>query len=225
MTMKRIIAFVLFALMIYAGGFFIVYGSDELEKANSYPLPLDKVGTDTLQNGQMVAGTVYQQVERIETDADTVRQEIFGIEFGKPIERRFYLVPLKYEKNAEDTKYYVICLSSPESIERMEKLGVALPEPESGSGLELKGAVREMTVGMRSEVYDILSTNFRLVGVDGLLRNPTRTYYENHILPWTVYERTSFDNALAALIIGIALVLGGAVPAVILGIKIYRERH
>ncbi len=223
MTMKRIIAFVLFALMIYAGGFFIVYGFDDYEKANSYPLPLDKVGTDTLNNGQMVAGTVYQQVERIGTDE--LRQQFLGIEFGKPIERRFYLVPLKYEKNAEDTKYYVVCLSSPESIEQMEKLGVSLPKPESGIGLELKGAAREMTIGMRSQVYDILSTNYKLVGVDGLLRNPMRPYYEARILPWTVYERTSFDNALAALIIGIALVLGGAISAVILGIKIYRERH
>lgn len=223
MTMKRIIAFLLFALMIYAGGIFTVYGCDELSLANSYPASLNYVGTDMLNNKDKVTGTVHQQVKCIGTE--TVRQEVFGIEYGKPLEQRFYLVPYKYEKKREDMKYYVICLSSPESIEQMEKLEVYLPEPESGEGIEVTGVACEMTPEVKAQAYSALLSRSRLVGVEDINRNPTRTYYENHILPWTVYERTEFDSALITLIIGIALILGGAIPAVILGIKIYRERH
>ncbi len=223
MTMKRIIAFVLFALIIYAGGFFVVYGINELSLANSYPAALNYVGTDMLHNKDMVSGTVYQQVKCIGTE--TVRQEAFGIEYGKPMEQRFYLVPYKYEKKAADTKYYVVCLSSPESIEQMEKLEVYLPRPESGDGVEVTGVAYEITPETKTQAYGALLGRPRLVGVEDVNRNPTRTYYENHILPWVIYERTSFDSALVTLIVGIALVLGGVIPAVILGIKIYRERY
>ncbi len=221
--MKRIIAFVLFALMIYAGGYFAAFGLNELTVASSYPVSLDNVGSDTLHNKDMVSGTVYQQVKCLGTE--TVRQEVFGIEYGKPIEQRFYLVPYKYEKKAENTKYYVVCLSNPESIEQMENLGVLMPKPESGDGVEVNGIVFEITPEMRTKAYGALVSNPELVGADGFLRNPTRTYYENHILSWTVYERTSFDLAWITFIIGIALLLGGIIPTVILGIKIYRERH
>lgn len=223
MTMKRIIAFVMFALMIYAGGFFVVSGFDGLETAYSYPIYLDKISSDPLQSGQRVTGTVYQHVKCFDTDV--VRQEAFGIEFGKPVERRYYLVPLKYEENAENLKYYVVCLSTPESIEQMEKLGVLLPQPESGDGLEFEGAAYEMSADMRSDVYRVLINRTRLVGVDGLLRNPMPNYYYSRIIPWTVYERRNYGTEWAAIAVGAALIIGGIVPSVLLGLKIRRERY
>lgn len=223
MPMKRIIAFVIFALMIYAGGFFVACGLDGLETANSYPIYLDKIDSDPLQSGQRVTGTVYQQVKCIDTDI--VRQEAFGIEFGKPVERRFYLVPLKYEEKAENMKYYVVCLSTPESIEQMEKLGVLLPQPESGDGLEFMGVAYEMSPDMRKKVYGVLTTRVSLVGVDGFLRNPLADYYYARIIPWTVYERRNYGTEWAAIAVGAALIIGGIVPSVLLGLKIHRERY
>lgn len=225
-AMKRIIAFVLFALMIYAGGFFVVYGFDELGKANSRPLSLNMLASGALNNSQVVSGTVYQQVMLI--GEDTIRPNVLNIPIGEPKKRRFYLVPLKYEENAENIMYYTVCLSNPESIERMEKLGTLLPKPEKGEGLELTGVALEMTPDMRSDVFNALCSRTALVGVTEITQNPTRTYYENRILPWTVFERTGFDsglNSIITVIIGAVLILGGGIPSVILGIKIYREKH
>ncbi len=126
--MKRIIAFVLFALMIYAGVYFVVYGVNELAIENTYPFPLEMVSSDTLHNGSVISGKVYQQVHYL--GKDTIRTEVLNIPIGKPIERRYYLVPLRYEKNIRDLRYYVVCVSGEESIARMEKLLVDMPKPE-----------------------------------------------------------------------------------------------
>lgn len=212
--------------MIYAGGFFVVYGFDELGKANSRPLPLNMLASGSLNNSQVVSGTVYQQVMLI--GEDTIQPNVLNIPIGEPKERRFYLVPLRYEKKAENMKYYTVCLSNPESIECMEELGTILPKPETGEGLELTGVALEMTPGMRSAVFNALCSRTALVGVTEITQNPTRTYYDNRIIPWTVFERTGFDsrlNSIITVIIGAVLILGGGVPSVVLGIRIYREKH
>lgn len=225
-AMKRIIAFVLFALMIYAGGFFVVYGFNELKMANSRPIPLNMLASDTLVNGQIVSGTVYQQVLFIKED--TIQPSVLNIPIGEPKERRFYLVPLKYEEKMEDTRYYVVCLSSPESIERMEELATSIPKPETGEGLEFFGVALEMAPDLRNDIFYELVSRGALVGITEITQNPTRTYYDNRIIRWTVFERTGVDterNSIVTIVIGAVLILGGAVPAVILGIKIYREKH
>jgi len=221
--MKRIIAFVLFALMIYAGGYFIVYGFSELKIANTYPFPLERVSSGTLHNGNMLRGKVFQQVACI--GKDTIRPEILHVPVGKPIERRFYLVPLRYEEEEKNLRYYTVCVSGEESIAQMEKLSVLLPKPESGDGFEIKGVAQEITIDMKSQAYGVLSTRTQLVGVDGFLRNPMPNYYYERIIPWTVYERRNFGTEWVLIAVGAALFLGGIIPALILGIKIYRERY
>ncbi len=221
--MKRIIAFVLFALMIYAGGYFVIYGFNELKISNSYPLPLENVSSGTLHNGNVVCGKVYQQVAYL--GEETIQAEILQVPVGKPIKRRFYLVPLKYEEKAEDLRYYTVCVSGEESIAQMEKRWIILPKPESGDGFEIKGVAREISVDMKSKVYGVLTSRTKLVGVDGLLRNPMPSYYYNRIIPWTVYERKNFGSEWVLVAVGAGLLLVGIISAVILGIKIYRERY
>ncbi|MGN0683326.1 MAG: hypothetical protein ACI4JY_06560 [Oscillospiraceae bacterium] len=221
--MKRIVAFVLLALMIYAGGFFVVYGFRELEVANSRPLSLDMVGSETLRNGQTVEGVVYQQIRQL--GEDTIQSEILGIPVGEPVKRRFYLVPLRYEKERKDIKYYAVCISGEKNIEEFERIKRNSPQMETGDGYRLKGVACEMTPGMKNTIYDVLSGSPYLVGVDGFLRNPLPQYYYNRILPWTVYERNELGSAWICVILGAVLFVGGVIPSVILGVKIYREKH
>ena len=221
--MKRIVAFVLLALMIYAGGFFVVYGFRELEIANSRPLSLDMVGSVTLRNGQIVEGTVYQQIRQL--GEDTIQSEILGVPVGEPVKRRFYLVPLRYEKERKDIKYYAVCISGEKNIEEFEKIAENSPQKETGDGYELKGVACEMTPGMKNTIYDVLLDYPYLVGVDGFLNNPLPDYYYNRILPWTVFERNDVGSALICVILGAMLLVGGIIPSVILGVNVYREKH
>lgn len=222
-AMKKIIAFVLFALMIYAGVYLVVYGFKELAIVNSYPLPLDMVSSGTIHNDTVLGGKVTQQVKCLKEDI--IRTEIFSIPIGKPIKRRFYLVPVRYEENAKDLRYYTVCVSGEESIAQMDKLWVMFPEPESGGGFEIKGVAEGITSDIKSRAYSVLTSRTQLVGVDGFLRNPMPNYYYDRIVPFIVYERRTFGTEWISVAIGAALILGGIISAVFLGIKIHRERY
>ncbi len=209
--------------MIYAGGYFLAYGFKELKLANSYPLPLDMISTNTIHSGDVLGGKVFQQVDCLKTE--TVQTDFLNIPVGKPTERRFYLVPLRYDKDAENIMYFVLCVNNPESIEKMEKLSVMLPAPESGDCLEFRGVVQNMTADTKTRAFYVLSRRTELVGVDGILRNPLPNYYYERIIPFIVYERQTFGAEWITVAIGAALLLGGIIPAVVLGIKIHRERY
>lgn len=223
MTMKKIIAFVLFALMIYAGGYFVVYGFNELGMANSRPLPLEMISSGAVHSGDVVAGKIYQQVKYL--GDEIVQPEILNIPIGKTVKRRLYLVPLRYEKKAEDMRYYVVSLSDPASIEKMEAMAVTMPAPESGDGLEISGVAKDISNNEKTLAYMTLTTRTGLVGVDGLLRNPLAEYYYNRIIPYTVCERSGFDASWVAVAVGAALILAGIGLSILLGLKIRRERY
>ncbi len=223
MSIKRIIVFILCALMLYAGGFCVYYGFEEWKKENSRYVVMTDSDLPNLINGCKATASIYQQVMFMGTEV--FQPEILNIPIGKPVEWHRYLVPLQYEKDASKHKYYIVCVSEPESIERMEQLSVILPQPEEGEPFVIKGVSKIMDLSVHNEIYSVISSRRLLVGVDGLLKNPTEAYYHNRIIDWVVYEQNASSAYITAFIAGGVLCVVGIGMAVLMIIKIYREKH
>lgn len=199
------------------------YGFEDWKKETSRYVTMTNSDLPNLKNGWKATASIYQQVMYIGTEV--FQPEILNIPIGKPVEWHRYVVPLQYEEDASKHKYYVVCVSEPESIEKLEQLSVTLPKPEKGESFDIKGISKIMDQSTCEEVYSVISARHLLVGVDGLLKNPTEAYYRNRIIKWVVYEQNASSAYITAFIVGGVLCVVGIGIAVLMIIKIYREKH
>lgn len=176
-----------------------------------------------VDSGGRVKMEIYQQVCFLGTD--TFQPKIFNISIGKTVKWHYYLVPLQYERNAEDMRYYVACFCKEESIAELEARYAAVPKAETGTPLEYTGIAEEMSVKMKNWVTAKLQEHPSLVGVERPLENPLVGYYYNRIIPWVVYEKEDVSPYQSALICGGVMCLTAVAVTTILIVKIHSEKN
>lgn len=217
------IVFVLCFVMAYGGVYCLVYGFDEADRHFGRQYNLNTSDLSEVKTGDKVKANVYQQVRYL--GVETFTPEILNIPISKQVEWHCFLVPVKYEEDAEDLRYYVMCFKDEESVKRMKDLYAVLPKPETNEPYEFKGIAADMTAQMKGKAVAVLEESTRLVGVDGLLENPTEIYYINRVMEFTFYEKTGDSRYLSALIVGGILVVGAVTAAVLMCVRIYREKY
>ena len=158
-TMKRIIAFVLLGLLIYAGGFVIYYAAIDLKINNSVPTDLESIRPNSVHTGLVAEGNVYQVLDVVYTDKH--QPKLLGIPFGEAKVRYFYALPF----GASD-KFMLISASEQEDIEALERLKTDIPR-ERGTDdpvLKVYGIVEE-TAPLDAKLFK----DFMLSGYSELL--------------------------------------------------------
>lgn len=223
MSIKKIFIFVLCGIMLYAGGFCLYYGFEDLERAGDRYVGMNESDLPNISHGGKATAQLYQQVGLIGTEK--FQPEIFGIPMGKPTEWHFYLVPLNYEEDPEKHKYYIVCVSDPDSIATMESIWIGSPQPETGEPFVIKGVSKEMELGWKDKVLNVLMSRTYLVGIDGFFEHPLITYYRNRIIPWVVYEQNSVSEYISAFIVGGVLCVVAVGLAVLMIVRIRREKN
>lgn len=219
--MKRIIAFVLLGLLIYAGGFVIYYSAIDLKINNSVPVNLAYISPNDIHTGLVAEGSVYQIIDEVYTDSH--QPKMFGIPFGEEIVQHFYALPL----GASD-KYMLISASEKEDIEALEKLKTKEPKErgEDDPALEVFGIMEE-TAPLKNKIFKdfFLYDHPKLIGYSEYAPYRTETVADSHVVPYTLYIKHPRGTDYIPLYIGIGMCVVGIGLAVLLILKIKGERE
>ncbi len=219
--MKRIIAFVLLGLLIYAGGYVIYYASVDIRINTAVAKDLNDLNVNNTHTWTVVEGSVYQVM--LEYDIKTTQPTFFGIPYGDPIEQHYFILPL-----GKSYMYMGIAVSDKHDLEIIRQLKI--PEPreraEGDLTLEIRGVADEMPKETLTNLKAFLINNFDLLGGGRtVLDIPTEPEVAHHIIPYIIHVRHTSGNEHVPLIIGIAMCLVGIGLAVLLIIRIKSERE
>lgn len=218
--MKRIIAFVLLGLLIYAGGFVIYYAYMDLKTNVSVPTDINNITPAGVHTGLVVDGSVYQVLDEIRTE--TVQPKLFGIPVGEEIEQHFYVLPLRTSQ-----MYMLIAVSDKQDLEIIKKIKTFSPkerDPDAPS-LEIIGIAEEISPFDQTELKYYLMAHLNLIGINNDLVRPMETMVANHIVPYTIYVKHPSGADYVPLIVGIAMCVVGIGLTVLLIVRIKREKE
>lgn len=219
--MKRIIAFVLLGLLIYAGGFVIYYSAAELEINSAAPAYLNNIHPGNFRTGLVVEGEIYQAMDKIYEK--TTQPRLFGAPFGKAITQHFYVLPL-----TDSEMYMLIAASDENDIEALEKMIVSAPRERNINDpvLNITGITEEIPFFEKNEMISFLIQHPDLIGYkDQLYARPTEIAASNHIVPYIVYIKHPTGSDYVPLIVGIAMCVVGITLVVLLILRIKSERE
>lgn len=218
--MKRIIAFVLLGLLVYAGGFVIYYSASELKINSSAPADLNNVHPDNFYNGLVVDGEIYQVMEKI--NEKTTRPRLFGAPFGKATTQHFYILPL-----TKSDKFMLIAASDENDIQALENMLVREPRQRAVNDpvLNIIGVVEEVPFLEKNNLIAYLIEHPKLIGYNEVYMHPSEAAASNHIVPYIVYIKHPTGADYAPLIIGAAMCVVGIGLAVLLGLRIKSEKE
>lgn len=217
MSIKRILAFVLLAILVYCGGYVGVYGV-----RNYFQYSGAERNYNTLQPGE------YQDLLNVNGSLDgtkrvthfifteNVRREILGIPIGKQLQRKYYILLLNPAEDKEQHRYCVIASTDPDDIKQLDAL-------ESGvaTDLEFRGIMHDMPLA----IHDIVTERLQeIYDTDFNIYNHKKV--EKYIVPYTIYIMHGEDDGLLVPIIaGGAAALIGAAGFVLLAVNTYRKNH
>lgn len=220
-TMKRIIAFVLLGLLIYAGGFVIYYAAIDLKINNSVPADLESIRPNSVHTGLVAEGNVYQVLDEVYTDEH--QPKLLGIPFGEAKVQHFYALPF-----GESDKFMLISASEQEDIEALERLKTDIPRIRGIDDPVLKVyGIMEETAPLDAKLFkDFLIIRYpELLGYSEYDFYRTEIAANNHVVPYTLYIKHPSGTDYIPLIVGIAMCAVGAGLAVLIILKIKSERE
>lgn len=226
--MKRVIFIVIFALLIYAGGYILIYGLrlyDE-ECAGAYR-NFNTLSPSEYKAGIKVKGSVDTLFGEIGTD--TVTAEILGAPIGASITRHYFIMPIGYEENTKKQKYCLIAVSKEEDITKAGSLYATEPRPADSDSpcLEFSGKVRDMGGYWRQELRSCIIEDERLSGL-GLAAPLAQSaeVYDRHITPYIIYVDNDRDSDFPLLFgVGEALAIIGLGGIALISARIYHEKN
>ena len=217
--MKRIIAYTFLGLLIYAGGYMIYYASVDLRINTAVAKDLDYLDYGNLQTWNVVEGSVYQVINEFKTE--TTQPTLFGFPYGEPIEQRYYILPV------QDTRKFLLLLVSDEhDLEIIEQLKTNTPHKrtEDDTVLEIRGVADRMPLTMFTDLKYYLMKYHDLIDPERGLMPISEVEVSHHIIPYVIHVRHTYGNEHIPLIIGISMCLIGIGLAVLLTIKIKRDK-
>lgn len=211
--MKRIIAFVLLGLMIYAGGFALYFGIYDMLKYNDTTVyNFNSMNTGNFRAGILVEGhTSYLRKYELDMyspgdstqEIFTEQPRILGIPVGKQKHMKRYLMEVGYaEKHAD--KQFCIIMFPEEDIERVDAALLREGEP-----VEFSGIVKD------SSMINAKNNNL-------FIKNPN-----SDIIPYIIYvtDDTARYEYIPAVIVGAVLILFGGGGAYLLFRRIKSEKE
>lgn len=212
--MKRIIAFVLLGLVIYAGGFILVHGIENAMKySNDITHDFNVMKPDDFGNNILVEGSVTELREYYLSEnspGDRISEmykdppKIFGIPIGKQKRVKRYFAEVGYAEK-EDDKIFCIITFVEEDIEQADNV------LKNGGTIEFSGIIKD------SDMINAKNNN-------PLINNP-----DSNIIPYVilVMDTDELFNPLPVIIAGTVLLAvgGGGVLLLILRIKHEKEGY
>lgn len=224
--MKRIIAFVLLGLLIYAGVFVIYYSAVDIKINNTTPVTLENIAPKKMRSGLVVEGSIYQVIDKVYTKK--VQSKLFGIPIGEAVEQNFYVLPLE-----SSDMFMVIAASDEKDIEALEQLKTDKPRErrQDDPVLEVYGITEEIAPFVVGD-FDLMSVkNFllehsELIGyTEDVFGRPLESVAGNYVVPYTLYVKHPGGADYVSLIVGIAMCVVGIALAVLLILRIKDERE
>lgn len=210
--MKRIIAFVLLGLVLYAGGFVLIVGlQSAMEYSNDRVLDFNEMDYRDFKENMRVEGSVDELREYYLSEGspgDNVDEmyiespSLFGIPLGKPRRVKRYLAEVGYAEEKSEKRFCIIAFCD-ENIEQADNAY------ENGGTVEFSGIIKS------SDMINAKNNN-------PLIRNP-----DTSVIPYVIYVMNTDElfNPLPTIIVGAALILIGAAGTAILIFRIKREKE
>lgn len=214
MSIKRIIAFVTLALLVYAGGYVVVYGLKEYFKFSGPERSLNSMQPRELQNNMRVKGTLDEGFKVItKLGEQDVTAEILGFPIGGRHRRIFYLLLLNSEEE-DDKRLYCAVAAEDDDAARLEELqnGGTEPFEFTGFSLDISDDIREALTGYLQKIY---TTDY-----DIYLPNVGK-----YIIPYIIYVMDNDPDCMVPIAAGGAAALVGAAAIALLARNTYKKLH
>lgn len=204
--MKRIIAFVLLGLLIYAGGFVIVYSLREINVITSVPQPI----TGNLRDGGTAEGKIRKTIAKLGTK--TYQETLLGLPIGEKITQYYYIIPVS---DSETPNYMLLAVSDPADIEAVGNL----PSGE----FKFTGISVSMDREWKNKLIEYLKENPKLTGME---TNPytDEIAANNRITPYIIKVCEIGNPDYTPIWVGLAMCVVGIGLAALLALKIFREK-
>lgn len=162
MSIKRILAFVLLAILVYGGCYIAVFGVRQYFQYSGAERTYNNLPHGQYQNLLNVKGSIdsTKKVTQL-IFTEPVRKEILGFPIGKQLERKYYILLLNPSEDKEFSRYCVIAATEPEDIKQLEAL------KDGGSAeYEFRGLICDMPYTIHSILTDrlqeIYDTDFNI---------------------------------------------------------------
>lgn len=217
MSIKRIIAFVLLAILIYGGGYVAVYGARQYFQYSGAERAYNILPPEQYQNMLNVTGSIdgTKRVTQL-IFTEPVRKEVLGIPIGKQLNRKYYILLLNPSEDINHRQYCVIAATNPDDIKQLDAL-----KDGSSSEFDFRGLIGDMPFTIHQvltkRLQEIYDTDFNIY---------VHKKVEKYIVPYTIYiKHGEDDNLLLPIIAGGAAVLIGAAAIVLLAVNTYRKNH
>lgn len=220
--MKRIIAFVLLGLCVYAGGFVIYYSYLDLKLNTAVPTDIDNIPEGGYYSGMVVSGSIYQVIGK-EMFTESVRTN----SFGRETMRHYFNLPIGAQQ-----RYMMIAATNKDDLEAIKKL--CIPEPreraEGDPSLNFIGVVGEMPPQRISSFSQHLCNYPNLIGYDigsGLegITFINEAAAKNRIVPFIIYIQHPKGVNYIPLIVGIVMCVGSVTAVILLIRRIKDEKE
>lgn len=220
--MKRIIAFVLLGLFIYAGGFVIYYSYLDIKINTAVPTDIKNISAGGYHSGMVVNGSIYQVIGE-ELFTETVRTN----SFDPGTVQHYFNLPIGAQQ-----RYMMIVATDKNDLETIKKL--CIPEPreraEGDPSLNFIGIVGEMPPQRVSSFSQYLCNFPNLIGYETGSGLEGFTYIseaaaKNRIVPYIIYIQHPKGVNYIPLIVGIVMCVGSITAVILLIRRIKDEKE
>lgn len=222
MTIKRIIAFVLLAVLIYGGVYITVFGLGEYMRFSGVERGFCNRPED-LSDGLNIKGSIETVTERL--GSEDITRTVLGIPIGGKARRYYYALPLGYAEDKEDQKYCVIAVVDDKDVEALNGLlkGSPAPSDPNAPRFEFRGLVKNSFLDVQTSLSNYLKDVYTR---DNLNPIPKLKNVNKYIAPYTIYVKTAVDdNYPITITIGLIAALVGTGLFIILAVRTYRKAH
>lgn len=217
MSIKRILAFVLLAILVYGGCYVAVFGTRQYFQYSGAERTYNNMPSGQYQDMLNVSGSIdgTKKVTQL-IFTEPVRREVLGFPIGRQLVRKYYILLLNPSEDKERSRYCVIAATDPDDIKQLDAL------KDGGSAdFEFRGIIHDMPLTIHKilteRLQEIYDTDFNIY---------VHKKVEKYIVPYTIYIKNGEDdNLLLPIIAGGAAALIGAAAIVLLAINTYRRNH
>ena len=221
MSIRKIIVFVLLALLTYVGGHTAFFGFKQYAIYSGAERDMDNMSVNELQPKLIVTGHTQTVTKKL--FVEQVQNNILGVPLGFGKERCYYAMPLGYQENPENQKYCVIAATDPDDIEQIEKLMKNSPQPNdpNAPSFEFRGVITDMSDMVfqlfREYLWNIYDTEFNIYS--------HKNVSNNLVQYMIILSRDTAEKYLVLIIAGSVCAVVCAVLIVIIAVRTYKKKH
>lgn len=222
MSIKRCIAFVLLALLIYGGVYFTVYGMREYTKYSGTERGFYSRKED-LSDGLNIKGSVETVTKLL--GSEDITKTILGIPL-KQVRRYYFALPLGYAEDKNNQQYCVIAAENDKDVEALKSLLKSAPAPldPNAPRFEFHGHVMPTTLNVQTTLTEYLRSD---VYTSWIFDEAIYKNVSHNIAPYIIYVRSATDDnySMMTITIGLIVMLAGTGLFILLAVNTYKKAH